>query len=305
MEENKANAWSNPSTSVGQSQAVGVTPSEVAKPAKSYPTYLIVVLLVSIFVLLGLVFFLYLNQNSANKATTVVATNSVSSATSLASTSSVSSGGLVSSSTSSKAPYYTYATNVGKYVTFDYPQGGKITVESSRADKTFTKALDISNISITIDSLTFGSSTAFGADECTQYTYDVSKPNTVTYQGPSYNADGTTVKNVKNGTWDISSDKVVIVNKDKGYALIASDKIDGKFLMLDNYNESTGLRSTNGIYKNICNNISITPKGLIQDTTASSYVGHRAYCGASGVSFTEAKKCVEVLDRYITSFKVK
>ncbi|MEI6887205.1 MAG: hypothetical protein WCK31_03120 [bacterium] len=301
MEENKANVWGTPSKNP---QAVSETVNATVTKPSNTPIYLVVVLLVCVFVLLGLVFFLYFSQNAKNSNPTV-ATTKTSSIAATENTSTASLPSSTGSTSSNSSAYYKYSTNSGKYVTFDYPTGGIITILSNREDKTFTKALDISDIEIKIDTLTFGSSTTFGADECTQYTYDVSKPNVVSYVGPSYNASGTKIANVKSGTWDISSDKVVVVNKDKGYVLIASDKIDGKFLMLDNYNESTGLRATAGVYKNICNNISFTPKGLIQDTTASSYVGHRAFCGASGVSFTEAKKCVEVLDRFITSFKVK
>ena len=197
MKDENVNAWGSASKVASE---VKETLKVIPTNAPNTPLYLVIVLLICVFVLLGLVFFLYFNQNTKTTTNPVTAVNK--SSVSVTEDTVVSEDLSTSSSNSSRAPYYKYSTNTGKYVTFDYPVGGRILIESMRDDKTFTKATDIGSIEITFDNIVVGTDSSGGIDECQEVTYDISKPNQLSYRGPEYSGTDK-LQNVKTETWDL------------------------------------------------------------------------------------------------------
>ena len=308
MEEQvRPNPWGQQPSEVKE-----VVTVEVPKSSNKL-TYTVIglgVVLVIVVVVLGFVVYKQAMTNPTPEKTVVTSSSlsSLSSSSSLSSLMSSSSSLSSSQNTTISSSYYKYNTNTGKYIIFDYPEGAKIKVLGF-GDKEIKGYDTIASIKVTLDNVvevTIDKNMA--TDSWVSYNYDLNKPNEIDWivAGSSL-PDGSTVKGTykfKKTPWSFYNSKlkytVVDISELKNANVHSSLKSD--FVVIDSFRK---------VFTPLNNNYLVIPNWTVKDNT-TSYGGENDYGKRQAVSvqctttsLEDTKKCIEVFDRFLTSFKVK
>lgn len=309
MEEHvRPNPWGEPVKEIKEVVSVET-------PKSNKLTYLVIglgaALVVSV-VVLGFVVYKQAMTNPTPEKT-VVTSSSLSSlsssSSSLSSLTSTSSSVNSSLNTTVSSSYYKYNTNTGKYIIFDYPTEAKIKVLGFQ-DKEIKGYDTIASIKITLDNvaeITIDKNSAI--DASTSYKYDSSKPNQIEWTvAGSSQPDGSTIKGTytfKKTPWSFYNSKLkyTVVDITELKNANVNKEIRSNFIVQDSLMKNT--------FNSSVNEYLFVPYWTVKDNT-STFTDNETYqkkqsvlVKCYGTTLEDTKKCVEVLDRFLTTFKVK
>lgn len=306
MEEQvKANPWGDQSKEVEKEVFVET-------PKSNKLTYILIglgALLVLAVVVLGFVVYKQAMTNPPTSTNTSSVSSSKittsSSTSSSVSTSSNTASVSVSSAISSK--YYKYNTNNGKYISFDYPDGASINITGYN-DKPITSFKDIGAITIS-NSLVTISMNSGGFDDCRTFTYDPAVKNQLAWEVPSYKMDGGVPNYVgEKGIYNMKTGHFIFQNSKFEYMVVdLNDFADSKVTSDSNLRFAVLTKNMNGKYVSECvipETSFFTPKWTVKlDQTDKK--AEPIYLNCKATNTEDVKKCTEVLDKFITTFRVK
>ena len=306
MEEQvKPNPWGNGVSEVKQEVSVET-------PKSNKLTYILIglgALLVLAVAVLGFVVYkqAMTNPPTSTNTSSVSSSKDTSSLSTSSSVSTSSNTASVSVSSAITTKYYKYNTNNGKYVSFDYPDGAKINITAVKVDDPITAYKDIAVLGFTKDIVQVG--LGVGAiDECRTFTFDPTKPNQIGWELPKYDEYyGDPSLNGDKGMYNLKTGTFIFSNPKFEYMVI-----DLNDLANSNTNKALTQRFTvlekqsNGTYKSGCtvkDQVIFTPKWTIKFSASTVVEPVSFMCTAKNTE--DVKKCTEVLDRFITTLKVK
>lgn len=303
MEEQvKANPW-------------GDQPKEVEKevsvenPKSNKLTYILIglgTLLVLAVGVLGFVVYrqAMINPPSSTNSSSVTSSKVTTSSSTSSSVSTSSNTAFVSVSSAISSKYYKFNTNNGKYISFDYPDGASINILGYN-DKTITSFKDIATISIS-NSLVTVSMGSGGFDGCRVYTYDTTIKNQIEWEIPEMEMSQSGTGN--RGIYNMKTGNFVFQNTKYEYIVIdLNDLADSKVNADLTPRFAILTKNTNGKYVSECvipETSFFTPKWTVL-FDQSEYKAEPIYLNCKAKNTEDVKKCTEVLDRFITTFRVK
>jgi hypothetical protein len=293
MEESKS-VWEKP-----QESNVNVPIEEPKNNNLTYAILGVSVVLVLSTIALGVVVYRGNTAQSTNKVSSSVSSSTqstieVSSSLSSSSVSSVASQSSVKVNTSINPYFYKYKSNIGKYISFDYPEGATIKVTSSREDKTFTSKSDIESVTISNDLVEIGVGGVLGFDEAAVYTFDLNNPGELIWT-----QTGAVEEVIKREVLKLNEKDYVFSNSKYEYVLIDLTRFAGKQFL----NSVAIEKDSNGKFRadtNLALN-QILPAWKVDLGNGSTFVNYS--CKAKTTD--DVKKCAEVLDKVISTFKVR
>ena len=308
MEEQvKANPWGEQVKEVKEEVLVET-------PNSNKLTYIVIGLgafLVLAIVVLGFVVYKQAMTNppaTTNTSSVSSTTKSVSTSSSTSSSVSTSSNtASVSVSSAVSSNYYKYNTNNGKYISFDYPEGASIKITGYN-DKTITSFKDIATIDV-YNSL-FGISMGSGGfDECRIYTYDTAVKNQLAWESPTYKIeDGVPNYVGEKGIYNMKAGHFIFQNTKFEYMVVdLNDLAEAKLSANLTPRFAVLTKNTNGKYVSECvipETSFFTPKWTLK-LDKSEYKAEPIYLTCKATNTEDVKKCTEVVNRFITTFKVK
>lgn len=300
----------------------GEQPSEVkevasveAPKSSNKLTYVVIglgVVLVVAVIVLGFVVYRQVMTNPTTEKTVVTSSSlsSLSSSSSMSSSLTSTSSSINSSqNTTISSSYYKYNTNTGKYIIFDYPEGAKIKVLGF-GDKEIKGYDTIASIKVTLDNVaevTIDKNLAI--DASTSYKYDINNPNQIEWTvAGSSQPDGSTIKGTytfKKTPWSFYNSKLkyTVVDISELKNANVNKEIRSNFIVQDSLMKTT--------FNSSVNEYLFVPYWTVNDNT-STFTDNETYLKKQsvlvkcyGTTLEDTKKCVEVLDRFLTSFKVK
>lgn len=286
---------------------------KVETPKSNKLTYILIGLGIFLVLSVGVLGYVVYKQAMTNPTTEkTVSTSSLSSqSTSSNSTSLTSTSSSVNSSlnTTISSSYYKYNTNTGKYIIFDYPEGAKIKVLGF-GDKEIKGYDSIASIKVTLENvgeITIDKNSAI--DAVIQYKYDINNPNQIEWTvAGSSQPDGSTIKGTytfKKTPWSFYNSKlkyIVVDITELKNANVHKD-IRSSYIVIDSFKKTT--------FNSSDNEFLFVPYWTIKDST-SEYTNNDTYqkkqsviVKCYGTTLEDTKKCTEIFDIFLTTFKVK
>ncbi len=306
MEEQvKANPWGDQSKEVEKEVFVET-------PKSNKLTYILIGLGALLVLAVGVLGFVVYKQAMTNPPsstnTSSVSSSKLTTSTSTSSSISTSSNtASVSVSSAITSKYYKYNTNNGKYISFDYPDGASINITGYN-DKTITSFKDIAAITVSNSLVTIAMGSG-GFDECRYYTYDTAIKNQIAWESPTYKiVDGVPNYVGEKGIYNMKAGHFVFQNTKFEYIVVdLNDLADAKLSVNLNPRFAVLTKNTNGKYVSECvipETSFFTPKWTVL-FDQSEYKAEPIYLNCKAKNTEDVKKCTEVLDRFITTFRVK
>jgi hypothetical protein len=301
MEEQvKANPW-------GDQPKLVEKEASVETPKSNKLTYILIGLGALLVLAVGVLGFVVYKQAMTNPAPSTNTSKVITSSSTSSSLSTSSNTASVSVSSAISSKYYKYNTNNGKYISFDYPDGASINITGYN-DKTITSFKDIAAITVSNSLVTIAMGSG-GFDECRIYTYDTAVKNQIGWESPTYKiVDGVPNYVGEKGIYNMKSGSFVFQNPRFEYIVVdLNDLADAKLSVNLNPRFAVLTKNSNGKYVSECvipETSFFTPKWTVK-LDQSEYKVEPIYLTCKAKNTDDVKKCTEVLDRFVTTFRVK
>jgi hypothetical protein len=148
-----------------------------------------------------------------------------------------------------------------------------------------------------------------GFDECRIYTYDTAVKNQIGWESPTYKiVDGVPNYVGEKGIYNMKSGSFVFQNPRFEYIVVdLNDLADAKLSVNLNPRFAVLTKNSNGKYVSECvipETSFFTPKWTVK-LDQSEYKVEPIYLTCKAKNTDDVKKCTEVLDRFVTTFRVK